>query len=257
MVNASQIKTIIGVMSGKGGVGKSTVSFLAANALALKGFKVGVLDADITGPSIPRLFQMKRGEIQGQGDKLLPFLSKQGIAVISMNLLLEDENKPIVWRGPLLAKAIEQFWDDVAWGELDFLVVDMPPGTADVALTIMQKIPLDGLLVVTTPQDMVSMIVNKSIQMAEMLNIPVLGVIENMSSIICPKCGESFSFFPEPKDSGLLKKIVMRIPQTKEIAAISDQGLVTTNKVIHEMLEELSEKIIKALASKKQERILK
>ncbi len=247
MENTSQIKSIFGVMSGKGGVGKSTVTFLAANALALKGYKVGVLDADITGPSIPRLFQLKLGRILTDGGKLLPFQTQQGISVVSMNLLLEDENKPVVWRGPLLTKAIEQFWTDVEWGELDYLVVDMPPGTADVALTVMQKIPLNGLLVVTTPQDMVSMIVNKSVQMAEMLSIPILGVIENMSAIVCPECGKSFSFFPEPEESILQENILMRLPMTKEIASIPSQGLDLSSEITRGLLGELSEKIEKAL----------
>ncbi len=247
MENTSRIKRIFGVMSGKGGVGKSTVTFLAANALVLKGYKVGVLDADITGPSIPRLFQLKRGRILSDGAKLLPFQTDQGISVVLMNLLLENENNPVVWRGPLLIKAIEQFWTDVEWGELDYLAVDMPPGTADVALTVMQKIPLNGLLVVTTPQDMVSMIVNKSIQMADMLNIQVLGVIENMSAIVCPECGKSFSFFPEPEESILKENILMRIPMTREISAIPSQGLNLTSEITLGLLEELSEKIEKSL----------
>lgn len=250
MENTSQIKKVIGVMSGKGGVGKSTISFLTANALALKGYKVGVLDADITGPSIPRLFGLTKGEIFAEGEKLLPFKSQSGISVVSMNLLLEDENKPVVWRGPLLTKAVEQFWNDVAWGELDFLVVDMPPGTADVALTVMQKLPMDGLLVVTTPQDMVSMIVNKSVQMAEMLSIPVLGLIENMSAIVCPDCGKSFSFFDEPKDEKIQKEILMRIPLTRELAGIPSKGLQYSDEGIRALLDELAEKTLSALAEK-------
>lgn len=248
MESNSQIKTIIGVMSGKGGVGKSTVSFLTANALALKGYKVGILDADLTGPSIPRLFRLQKSQILSEGDKLLPFRTQQGISVVSMNLLLEDENKPVVWRGPLLTKAIEQFWQDVAWGTLDFLVVDMPPGTADVALTVMQKIPLNGLLVVTTPQDMVSMIVNKSIQMAEMMKIPVIGLIENMSSIVCPECGKAFSFFPEPEESIIGHEILMRLPMTQEIASIPAKGLGMENQETRNLLEDLAGKVIRSLA---------
>lgn len=247
MKNTSSIKKVIGVMSGKGGVGKSTVSYLTANALALQGNRVGVLDADITGPSIPRLFQLKRGEIRAEGEKLLPFFTPSGIKVVSMNLLLEDEHKPVIWRGPLLSKAVDQFWNDVVWEELDVLVVDMPPGTADVALSVMQNIPLDGLLVVTTPQDMVGMIVNKSIEMAKMLNIPILGKIENMSGQVCPHCGETFSFYNTPAAG---EEPMLKIPMTREIALIPESGLPLSDERTRAIVAELGEKVTAALAAR-------
>jgi Mrp family chromosome partitioning ATPase len=246
----NKIRKIIGVMSGKGGVGKSTVSYLIASALKLKGYTVGILDSDITGPSIPRLFNLKKGGIQAEGNYLIPFETQQGIKVVSMNLLLENDEQPVIWRGPLLSKAVQQFWEDVAWGELDFLIVDMPPGTADVALTVMQAIPINGLIVATTPHEMVAMIVSKSINMAKAMKIPVWGLIENMSYLICPECGKKIDFFENTVNSGSKNgvEILAKIPMMREISAISTKGLPVQNEKVAAILEEIAEAVLKKSA---------
>ena len=192
----NNIKKIIGVMSGKGGVGKSTVSALIARNLAKQGYKVGVLDADITGPSIPRLLGVKDAKAMGAPNNCIyPVQSSDGIKVMSLNLLLEDENQPVIWRGAMISNTVKQFYTDVIWGELDYLLIDMPPGTGDVALTVMQSIPINGVIMVTVPQDMVSMIVAKAVHMVKKLNIDVIGVVENMSYIKCPDCGKKIEIF--------------------------------------------------------------
>lgn len=215
------IKRVIGVVSGKGGVGKSTVAVLVAQALAAKGRKVGILDADITGPSLPRLLGVDSFRAESDGEKLLPIINEEGIKLLSINLFHEDESAPVIWRGPLLGKAIEQFWTDSNWGELDFLIVDFPPGTSDIALTAFQTIPFAGVVVVATPQDYVSMIVRKSVRMAEMLKTPVLGVVENMRSLVCPKCGEEIQLF----DDGAARSaerlglpLIASLPWRREVA---------------------------------------
>ncbi|TFG81155.1 MAG: ATPase, partial [Spirochaetales bacterium] len=184
------VKRVIGVASGKGGVGKSTVAVLLAQALAARGRKVGILDADITGPSVPRLLGLDsfRGDFDGQ--KLVPIMNDDGIKVVSINFYVNDESSPVVWRGPLLSKAIEQFWNDTAWGELDYLIVDFPPGTGDVQITAFNSLPISGVIVAATPQALVSMIVSKAVRMAGMVNAPVLGVVETMASMMCPHCGK-------------------------------------------------------------------
>ncbi len=215
------IKRVIGVVSGKGGVGKSTVAVLLAQALAAKGRKVGVLDADITGPSLPRLLGIEAFRAESDGQKLFPIVSEEGIKVLSINLFHEDESAPVIWRGPLLGKAIEQFWTDSDWGELDFLVVDFPPGTSDVALTAFQTIPFAGVIVVATPQDYVSMIVRKSVRMAEMLKTPVLGVVENMRILICPKCGEELVLFDDGDARSAERlglPLIVSMPWRREVA---------------------------------------
>jgi ATP-binding protein involved in chromosome partitioning len=194
-----RIKRVIGVVSGKGGVGKSTAAVLLAQALAAKGRSVGLLDADITGPSMPRLLGLESFRAESDGEKLFPVVNEEGIKLLSINLLHEDEDAPVIWRGPLLGGAIRQFWADSDWGELDSLIVDFPPGTSDVALTAFQTIPFAGVIIVATPQDYVSMIVRKSVRMAEMLEAPVLGVVENMRSLICPECGEEIVLFDDGK----------------------------------------------------------
>lgn len=243
----NKIKTIIGIMSGKGGVGKSTAAYLAASALKLKGFTVGVLDADITGPSMPRLFRMTRGDIKAEGDVLFPFETQQGIKVVSMNLFMQNEEDPVIWRGPLLSKAVQQFWEDVSWGTLDFLVVDMPPGTSDVALTVMQTIPLTGLAVVTTPHELVAMIVSKSVNMARAMNIPVWGLIENMSHIVCPDCGSKIDFFSSNgrREEAPGLEILARIPMTRELSGISDKGLSINDETTAAVLEELASSLVR------------
>ena len=190
----SDIKKVIGVVSGKGGVGKSLVSCLLASKCAKAGLKVGILDADITGPSVPKSFGINERAMQDE-ECLLPAVTNEGIKLMSINLLLEDVNSPVVWRGPVISGVVEQFWSDVRWGELDYLFVDMPPGTGDVALTVFQSLPIDGIVIVSTPQDLVKMIVNKAYNMANMMNVPVLGLIENMSYYICEKCGHRADIF--------------------------------------------------------------
>jgi ATP-binding protein involved in chromosome partitioning len=215
------IKRVIGVVSGKGGVGKSTVAVLLAQALAAKGKSVGILDADITGPSIPRLLGLESFRAESDGERLFPVSSEEGIKLLSINLFHEDEDAPVIWRGPLLGGAIQQFWTDADWGELDFLVVDFPPGTSDIALTAFQTIPFAGVIIVATPQDYVSMIVRKSVRMAEMLNTPVLGVVENMRSLVCPKCGEEIQLFDDGNGQSAERlglPLIASMPWRKEVA---------------------------------------
>lgn len=191
----NNIKKIIGVMSGKGGVGKSTVSALIARNLAKQGYKVGILDADITGPSIPRLLGVDKQRARASEEFIYPAVTADGIKVMSLNLLIEKEDEPVIWRGAMVSNAVKQFYTDVLWEELDYLIIDMPPGTGDVALTVMQSIPINGVVMVTLPQDMVSMIVTKAVHMVEKLNIDVIGVVENMSYIKCPDCGKKIEIF--------------------------------------------------------------
>ncbi|HUW41702.1 MAG TPA: Mrp/NBP35 family ATP-binding protein [Rectinemataceae bacterium] len=197
-----RVKRLIGVASGKGGVGKSTVAVLIAQALAARGAKVGAMDADITGPSLPRLMGLDSFRAGAEGGKLIPLENEEGIKLLSINLLNENEDDPVIWRGPLLAKALEQFWTDTDWGDLDYLIVDFPPGTSDVVLTAFQILPFDGIVVVATPQDYVSMIVRKSVKMAEMLNAKVIGLVENMRTMICPSCGKEIPLFDDGGSSG-------------------------------------------------------
>ncbi len=191
------IKRIVGVVSGKGGVGKSTTAVLLARALAARGYSVGILDADITGPSIPRLAGVAGFPGESDGERLLPLVDEQGIKVVSINMYIGDEDEPVIWRGPLLGKALTQFYNDADWGALDYLIVDFPPGTADVVLTAFQQLPVDGLVVVATPQDFVSMIVRKSVKMAYKTETPVLGFVENMGAMVCPHCGKEFNLFSQ------------------------------------------------------------
>ena len=194
----SKIDKVIAVASGKGGVGKSSITSLLAVAMAKQGKKVGILDADITGPSIPKAFGIK-AKAEGSEMGIMPAVTKLGIKVMSLNMLLENEMDPVVWRGPVIGGTVKQFWTDVCWGELDYLFVDMPPGTGDVPLTVFQSLPVNGTLIVTTPQDLVAMIVGKSVNMARKMNIPTLGIVENMSYLICPDCGKKIPVFGESK----------------------------------------------------------
>ena len=193
--NLSEVKRVIAVLSGKGGVGKSLVTGAIATELARAGHKVGILDADITGPSIPKMFNMSGRHAMGLGNLLLPEISEHGVKVMSSNLLLAHETDPVLWRGPVIAGAIRQFWSETSWGPLDYLLVDMPPGTADVALTVFQSLPVDDIVIVTSPQDLVSMIVAKAVNMAEKMDIPVLGIVENMAYVECPDCGKKIEVF--------------------------------------------------------------
>lgn len=221
----NNIKKVIGVMSGKGGVGKSTVTTLFAKELNKLGYKVGIMDADITGPSIPRLMGMKDEKAMGDGENIYPVVSKEGIKVISLNLLIDDENEPVIWRGPVVGGAVKQFWEDVIWGDLDFLLIDMPPGTGDVALTVMQSTPINGVVMVSVPQDMVSMIVAKAVNMTKKMNIPVLGVVENMSYIVCPGCETKISFNEENGVNDFLNEMGLtllgELPMTRGIAGLT------------------------------------
>ncbi|MCX7024281.1 MAG: Mrp/NBP35 family ATP-binding protein [Spirochaetes bacterium] len=216
-----RIKRVIGVMSGKGGVGKSTVAVLLAQSLAVQGRSVGVLDADITGPSLPRLLGVDSFRAESDGHVLFPIVNEDGLKVLSINLLGENEEEPVIWRGPLLGKAIEQFWGDTDWGELDYLIVDFPPGTSDIALTAFQTIPFAGVVVVGTPQDYVSMIVMKSVKMAGMLKAPVLGIVENMRTMVCPSCGEEVKLFDDGGGGSARRlgiPLIASFPWRKEVA---------------------------------------
>ena len=193
--DSSSVKKVIAVISGKGGVGKSFVTSLMACAMEQRGYKTAVLDADITGPSIPRAFGIADKRAASTGDAIVPVSTRTGIDVMSINLLLEDETQPVIWRGPVIAGAVKQFWTDVNWTDVDFMFVDMPPGTGDVPLTVFQSLPVDGIIVVTSPQEMVSMIVSKAVNMARMMDVPILGIVENMSYFKCPDCGKVHHIF--------------------------------------------------------------
>ncbi len=223
----SSVKRVIGVISGKGGVGKSTVTAMIAAALASKGEKVGILDADITGPSIPRLFGIK-DKAESDGECVYPVRSKKGIEIMSINLLLEEETAPVIWRGPVISGTVKQFWTEVAWGELDTLLVDMPPGTGDVPLTVFQSIPVDGLIVVTTPQELVGMIVSKAVNMAEMMNVPIIGMVENMAYFKCPDCGKVHEIFGSSSIGAVAESFgignVVRLGMDPERARLCDLG---------------------------------
>ncbi|MBQ9860689.1 MAG: Mrp/NBP35 family ATP-binding protein [Clostridia bacterium] len=224
----SHIKKVVAVSSGKGGVGKSSVTSLLAVMMARRGYKVGVLDADITGPSIPRAFGLTQ-KAQGADIGILPAETHMNIKVMSINLLLEDETQPVVWRGPVLAGAVTQFWTDVVWGDLDVLFIDMPPGTGDVPLTVYQSLPVDATVVVSTPQSLVQMVVGKAKTMADLLNIPVIGMVENMSYLRCPDCGKQITLFGE--ENGLDQAaeqmgipLLAKLPMDAQVARLCDEG---------------------------------
>jgi len=224
----SNIKKVIGIVSGKGGVGKSLITSLLAVLTKRKGLKTAILDADITGPSIPKLFGLNK-RAEAMDDKyLLPVITKTGIEVMSINLLLENENDPVVWRGPVIAGAVKQFWTDVVWNEVDYMFVDMPPGTGDVPLTVFQSLPVDGIVVVASPQELVSMIVSKAVKMANMMNIPVVALVENMSYFECPDCKKKIEIFGQSKidktasEFGI--KNVAKLPINPDFASLADNG---------------------------------
>ena len=222
----NNIKHVIGVVSGKGGVGKSMVTSMLAVLMQRKGYKVGILDADITGPSIPKTFGVNSRALQNEIG-ILPAETKTGIKLMSINLMLEDKDSPVVWRGPVIAGAVKQFWQDVVWGDLDYLFIDCPPGTGDVPLTVFQSIPLDGTVIVTSPQDLVSLIVKKAYNMADMMNIPVLGIVENMSYVVCPDCGKSFNIFGSGSETvaeELGVPLLGKMPIDVSLAQMVDNG---------------------------------
>ena len=225
----SNVKHVIGVVSGKGGVGKSLVTGLMATLLKRRGYQTAVLDADITGPSIPRMFGVHE-KAMGCDEGIFPAQSKTGVKLMSINLLLEHDTDPVVWRGALIAGTVKQFWTDVLWGDVDFMFVDMPPGTGDVPLTVFQSLPVDGIIIVASPQELVGMIVEKAVNMAQMMNIPVLGIVENMSWIACPDCGKKIYPFGEGKTLQVAQAhslpLLAQLPIQSELASACDKGLV-------------------------------
>ena len=225
----SDVKRTIAVVSGKGGVGKSLVTAMLAVSMQRRGYRAAVMDCDITGPSIPRMFGIRdKAEMDESG--IYPAHSKTGIGVMSVNLLLKNETDPVVWRGPILAGTVKQFWTDVVWGDVDYMYVDMPPGTGDVPLTAFQSLPLDGIIIVTSPQELVGMIVKKAVNMAKMMNVPVIGIVENMSYFVCPDCGKKHLLFGESKVDAIAKEFgienVAKIPFDPQLALECDRGLV-------------------------------
>lgn len=225
----SNVKKVIGVVSGKGGVGKSLVTSMLASAMQARGNSCAVLDADITGPSIPKSFGITE-KAKADESGLLPAESKTGIKIMSINLLLETEESPVVWRGPVISGVIQQFWKDVAWGEVDYMFVDMPPGTGDVSLTVFQNLPVDGIIIVTTPQDLVTMIVKKAFNMAKLMEIPILGIVENMSYALCPDCGKKINIFGESKIDAVAAElgvpVLAKIPMDPKNASLVDKGAI-------------------------------
>ena len=223
----SNIKHVIGVVSGKGGVGKSFVTSSLAVQMAKAGYKVGILDADITGPSIPKMFGA-HGQLVGDEKGMYPSETKEGIKIVSINLLMEDEEAPVVWRGPVIAGAVKQFWNEAVWGDVDYLFVDMPPGTGDVPLTVFQSLPVDGIVIVTSPQELVQMIVKKAFHMANMMHIPVLGLVENFSYLKCPDCGKKIALFGESNIDEVAAKegtrVLGKLPLDPAYAKAADAG---------------------------------
>ena len=245
----STVKHVVAVMSGKGGVGKSMTTALLATAIAKLGYKVGILDADITGPSIPKSFGIHE-RAMGSNEGILPAVTQNGIKLMSLNLLTEHETDPVVWRGPVIAGVVKQFWTDVYWGDVDYLFVDMPPGTGDVPLTVFQSLPVDGIVVVTSPQDLVSMIVTKALNMANLMNVPVLGLIENYSYFQCPDCGKRIEIFGKSHIQQVALEnhlpVLAQVPINPALAEAVDEGrveqvtenpLLMTAKVIAEVFD--------------------
>ncbi len=246
----SNVKKVIGVVSGKGGVGKSMITSMLAVLFQRRNFKTAILDADITGPSIPKIFGLKPG-VSGCEEGIIPAQTTTGIEVMSVNLLLDEETTPVVWRGPVIAGTVKQFWSDVVWGYVDYMFVDMPPGTGDVPLTVFQSLPLDGIVIMTTPQDLVSMIVAKAVNMAKTMNVPILGIVENMSYALCPDCGKQIPIFGESHIEEVAKQanldVLARLPLDPKLTALCDKGalelmendyLETACDIIERRLEE-------------------
>lgn len=242
----SDIRKVIAVVSGKGGVGKSMTCALLASACQKLGKVTAIMDADITGPSIPRMFGV-HDRATGNGDGILPVVTKEGIQIMSMNVLLENEEEPVVWRGSLISGTVLQFWTDVIWTGVDVMFIDMPPGTGDVPLTVFQSIPLDGVIIVSSPQDLVGMIVQKAVNMAEMMNVPILGIVENMSYIKCPDCGRKLSVFGDSKADALALEYgipaVAKMPVDPELTKLADGGKIETSN--NNYLDGFLDKILK------------
>jgi Mrp family chromosome partitioning ATPase len=225
----SNIKKVIGIVSGKGGVGKSLVTSLMAVNMNRRGYNTAILDADITGPSIPRAFGLKERAVSNELG-IIPVRSKTGIEVMSINLLLKNETDPVVWRGPVIAGTVKQFWSDVIWKDVDYMFVDMPPGTGDVPLTVFQSLPIDGIIIVTSPQELVSMIVGKAVKMAQLMKVPIIGLVENMSYFICPDCNKEYQLFGESHIEEIAKKYEIqdyaRLPINPKLSAACDRGMI-------------------------------
>lgn len=248
----SSIKYVIAVMSGKGGVGKSSVSGLLAASLQKKGFKVGVLDADITGPSIPKIFGVTEN-LLSVGGKVYPAETDLGVKVVSVNLILESEDDPVIWRAPLLNSTISQFWTDITWGELDYLIVDLPPGTADVSLTVLGMLPVTGVVMVSSPQELAQMVVRKALKMAAKMSVPLLGLVENMSYAICPHCGEKHEIFGPSKGRQLAEMFDIRflgsLPLDPKLTELADQGRIESYTLPNDLdLATLVDRAVRTLA---------
>ncbi len=245
----NQIKKVVAVMSGKGGVGKSTVTSLLAVGLNRMGYKVGVLDSDITGPSIPRIFGIEGGNLQATDFGVMPPLTGGGIKIISVNLFLPSEDEPVIWRGPLLAGMVKQFWEETDWRDLDYLLVDLPPGTGDVPLTVMQSLPLDGIVMVSAPQELVLMVVKKAVKMANKLGIPIVGMVENMSYARCPCCNEKLELFGASHAREVAGQmnipLLGQLPWNPQLGRLMDQGKV--EEYMDEEVAQLSEELAKRL----------
>ena len=241
----SNIKHVIGVVSGKGGVGKSFVTSSLAVNMAKKGYKVGILDADITGPSIPKMFGAHDQVLGDENGMMHPYETKEGIKLISVNLLMDDEESPVIWRGPVIAGVVKQFWNETVWGDIDYLFVDMPPGTGDVPLTVFQSLPVDGVVIVTSPQDLVQMIVEKAYNMAKQMNIPVLGIVENYSYLECPECGKRISVFGESHIDEIAEnlgiEVLGKMPIDPKLAEIVEQEKFyeAENKYLVNIIEQI------------------
>ncbi len=248
----SSVKRVIGIVSGKGGVGKSLVTSLLAVLMQRKGYTGGIMDADITGPSIPKAFGLSE-KAKAIESGILPVVTKTGIPVMSLNLLLDNETDPVVWRGPVIAGTVKQFWTDVIWEDVDYLFVDMPPGTGDVPLTVYQSLPLDGIVVVTSPQELVGMIVGKAVRMAEMLSVPILGIVENMSYFACPDCHGKHAIFGESHVDEFAARYgvdtVAKIPMSPALAAACDRGEI--EGFTGDFLDAMAEKILAAVPVEK------
>lgn len=245
----SNVKHVIGVISGKGGVGKSTVSVLLAKSMKNMGYSVGILDADITGPSIPRLLGIREARLMQNEMGIIP-AEADGISVMSLNLLLSDERQPVIWRGPIISGTVKQFWEEVFWGELDYLIIDMPPGTGDVALTVMQSIPLSGMVIVTVPQDMVSMIVAKAVNMVKQLNIKLIGAVQNMSHLNCPHCGEVIHLYGETHEDfydSMDLKLLGELPMKPGLGAVSEAGLGTIDDDVTGIMDSVAQHVVEAV----------
>ena len=232
--SASEIKHLIAVVSGKGGVGKSMITSLLATEMRRRDHKVAILDADITGPSIPKAFGIKGGDVEGSDLGMFPKCSKTGVEIMSLNLLMDDENQPVVWRGPVIAGTVKQFWTDVVWGDVDYMFVDMPPGTGDVPLTVFQSLPVDGIVIVTSPQELVSMIVSKAVHMASLMNIPILGIVENYSYFVCPDCGKEHRIYGDSHIEEYAAAhgipVLGKLPIDPSLAKLCDKGIIELNE---------------------------